>query len=197
MTATPVSWQIRRLADAAPVAWRNGGGVTHELAAWPSASAWRWRISVAEVAKDGPFSHFPGVDRRFAVLSGAGVRLAFADKAVSLTSQDAPIAFSGEAACDCQLIDGATLDFNLMSQGLAARLDRFQQGPHFFEAQTSDTLGFFAMDALQIAWGDEVLKVPEQSLCWCVAAQPLRIQAMGASFLGWALSSAAEQGGPA
>jgi len=197
MTMPSVSWQIRRLADAAPVAWRNGGGVTHELAAWPSAADWRWRISVAEVAKDGPFSHFPGVDRRFAVLSGAGVRLSFADRIVALTSQDAPIVFSGEAACDCQLIGGATLDFNLMSQGLVARLDRFQHGPHFFEAQTSDTLGFFAMDPLHIAWGDEALYVPAQSLCWCVTPQPLRIQAKGVSFLGWALSSASDHGDPA
>ena len=197
MTMPSVSWQIRRLADAAPVAWRNGGGVTHELAAWPSTADWRWRISVAEVAKDGPFSHFPGVDRRFAVLSGAGVRLCFADRIVALTALDAPIAFSGEDACDCQLIGGATLDFNLMSQGLVARLDRFQHGPHLFEAPTSDTLGFFAMDPLQLTWGGEALNVPAQSLCWCVAMQPLRIQAKGASFLGWTLSSAIGQGGPA
>lgn len=197
MTVTSVSWQIRRLADAAPVAWRNGGGVTHELAAWPSVCAWVWRVSVAEVAKDGPFSYFPGVDRRFAVLSGAGVRLAFEDRVVALTPQDAPIAFSGEAACDCQLIAGATLDFNLMSRGLVARLERFWQGPHFFEAQISDTLGFFAMAPLHIAWGDETLSVPEQSLCWCVATQPLRLQVKGASFLGWALSAASEHGGPA
>ena len=74
MTARGV-WQLVRLADAAPVPWRNGGGTTRELAAFPGATRWQWRISVADVVQAGPFSKFPGVSRWFAVLDGAGVRL--------------------------------------------------------------------------------------------------------------------------
>ena len=32
--------------------WRNGGGVTRELLAWPHGADWRVRISVAEIDAD-------------------------------------------------------------------------------------------------------------------------------------------------
>ena len=70
-----MSWQMIPLEEVAPSPWRNGGGVTRELIAWPTPQDWDWRISVAEIEKDGPFSRFEGVERWFAVLGGAGVRL--------------------------------------------------------------------------------------------------------------------------
>ena len=51
--------------------WKNGGGVTSELARSPQADEFDWRLSVAEVATDGPFSQFPGIDRLLVLLSGA------------------------------------------------------------------------------------------------------------------------------
>lgn len=189
MTAAPMSWHIRSLADAEPVPWRNGGGITRELAAGPDAAAWRWRISVAEVAQDGPFSHFPGVDRFFAVLSGAGVRLTFPDQSVVLTAQDKPLAFSGSSACDCRLLSGPTLDFNLMSQGLHAKLVRCLDGSQDLEAQASDILGFYAIDPLEIISQDASWEVPAHTLCWHVATHALALQGKGTSFLAWSLSS--------
>ena len=62
-------------ADIAPQRWRNGGGWTRELLAWPDAAGWQVRLSVADVERDGPFSAFPGVQRWFAVLEGEGVEL--------------------------------------------------------------------------------------------------------------------------
>ena len=59
--------------EVAPQRWRNGGGFTRELLAWPAVEAWRLRVSVAEVESDGPFSSFPAVERWFAVLDGNGV----------------------------------------------------------------------------------------------------------------------------
>ena len=60
------------LMSAAPQPWRNGGGVTRELLAGRTED-WSVRLSVADIERDGPFSAFAGVDRWFAVLSGAGV----------------------------------------------------------------------------------------------------------------------------
>src|SRR5512133_3890793 len=109
-----MTWQVVSLADAAPSPWRNGGGVTRELAAWPGAADWAWRISVAEVASDGPFSRFDGVQRWFAVLGGQGVRLKLPDAWRELTRASAPFQFEGELAIDCELLDGPTQDLNLM-----------------------------------------------------------------------------------
>jgi hypothetical protein len=78
-------------------------------------------MSVAEVESNGPFSRFEGVQRWFAVLSGAGVALDIADERHTLTANSAPLAFDGSAPTDCQLLNGATQDFNLMLRGPGAR----------------------------------------------------------------------------
>jgi uncharacterized protein len=103
-----------RLADCPEQPWRNGGGRMRELLAWPSASDWQVRVSVAEIAADGPFSPYPGIDRWFAVLGGAGVVLALPQGEITLRPGSAAVAFAGEAAPACRLIDGPTHDLNLM-----------------------------------------------------------------------------------
>lgn len=104
-----------RLQDCPFVPWRNGGGRTRELLTWPvGATDWQLRVSVAEIEADGPFSALPGVERCFAVLEGAGVRLALPQGEVRLTPQDGALCFPGEAAPMCRLIDGPTQDLNLM-----------------------------------------------------------------------------------
>jgi environmental stress-induced protein Ves len=87
-----------------PQPWKNGGGTTRELLAWPAAADWRVRLSVAEVAADGPFSRFEGVQRWFAVLRGAGVRLVVDGVAHTLTAASEPLAFDGAADTQCTLL---------------------------------------------------------------------------------------------
>lgn len=102
--------------------WKNGGGVTREIAAHPASAGFDtfvWRVSVADVEQPGPFSRFAGIDRTLVLLSGAGMRLAGDDGAARRVSRslDEPFAvarFAGEAALTAQLIDGPTRDFNLM-----------------------------------------------------------------------------------
>lgn len=108
--------QVRE-TDATPVPWRNGGGLTRELLAWPSAADWRLRLSVADVAQDGPFSPYPGVTRVFVVLQGEGVALDFEGRVHTVRPGDAPLVFAGEAAPGCRLLDGPVRDFNLMARG--------------------------------------------------------------------------------
>jgi uncharacterized protein len=103
-----------RLGDVAAEPWRNGGGTTRVLLAWPDAASWRLRISVAEIAADGPFSPFPGVQRCLAVIEGAGVRLALPEGPVVLRTGDEPLCFEGGSAPGCTLLAGPTLDLNLM-----------------------------------------------------------------------------------
>lgn len=108
--------RLIRIADVPATPWRNGGGSTRELLAWPSADNWAVRLSVAEIARDGPFSTYPGVDRLFAVLCGIGVRLAWPDgRRLDLTPASAPLAFDGADPPEAQLLGGgATQDLNLM-----------------------------------------------------------------------------------
>lgn len=100
-----------------PQPWKNGGGVTRELFTDRPGDAWRMRISLADITRDGPFSAFPGVQRWFTVVQGAGVRLGFADGERRMTPSSPPLGFDGAAAPDCWLIDGETRDLNLMLRG--------------------------------------------------------------------------------
>lgn len=58
-----MSWSRVSAEDVQPQAWKNKGGMTRELLAWPHAHDWVLRVSVARVERDGPFSAFPGVHR--------------------------------------------------------------------------------------------------------------------------------------
>ena len=115
-TSAMAALQLIAVDGVAATPWRNGGGVTRELLAWPSAQAWQLRISVANIDADGPFSDFPGVDRWFAVVQGHGVALRFADQTLQLNAQSAPAQFEAERTPHCSLTDGATRDLNLMSR---------------------------------------------------------------------------------
>ena len=101
--------------DQPPQPWRNGGGQTRELLRWPAdAEAWRLRISLARIDRSGPFSAFPGVERWFSVLDGAGVILSIDSRVLKLDLQSAPLCFDGGDPPGCTLVDGPTNDLNLM-----------------------------------------------------------------------------------
>lgn len=107
------------LRTIAPQPWKNGAGLTREIAfGGASAADFDWRVSIAEVARDAPFSAFPGVDRCITLLHGAGMRLRSHDGHVdhALTTPLAPFRFPGDVALDATLIDGASSDFNVMTR---------------------------------------------------------------------------------
>ncbi|MFM0322447.1 HutD/Ves family protein [Caballeronia glebae] len=116
---------IIRADSLAPTPWKNGGGLTREIAAEPqgvSLDAFEWRLSLADVASDGAFSTFAGVDRVLVLLDGAGMRLTQAHGGVHVL--DAPLAiahFAGETPIHATLIDGPTRDFNVMVRRDRAR----------------------------------------------------------------------------
>lgn len=102
-----------------PQPWKNGAGLTREIAFGGASSVdFDWRISLAEVERDAPFSAFPGVDRCIALLRGAGMRLRSADGAIdhALTLPLTPFRFPGEAALGARLVDGPCSDFNVMTR---------------------------------------------------------------------------------
>ncbi|RRV27883.1 HutD family protein [Pseudomonas sp. o96-267] len=107
-------------ATARAMPWKNGGGTTVELAISPADAGledFAWRLSTAQVAVDGAFSSFPGIDRSLAVLAGNGVCLQRADgQREILLSGDVIAVFSGEEAISAQLLDGPITDLNLMTR---------------------------------------------------------------------------------
>lgn len=102
-----------RQSEFKTAAWKNGGGVTHEIARHDDGDVLVWRISLAEVAADGPFSLFAGLTRVLTVIEGAGVDLHSANGVLAALPL-VPVRFSGGTPIDGRLRDGPCRDVNLI-----------------------------------------------------------------------------------
>ncbi|WP_017957870.1 HutD/Ves family protein [Rhizobium leguminosarum] len=122
--------RILRVGDHKRMSWKNGKGQTVEIAVFPPGASiddFDWRISMATVAEDGPFSIFPGIDRTLAILDGNGMLLDVAGSTpVLLTTASDPLAFPADIPVAARLEDGAITDLNVMTRrdGLAHTLIR-------------------------------------------------------------------------
>ena len=100
--------------------WKNGGGTTREIYAHPPGAAnFDWRLSIADIASDGPFSRFDGYARSIMLLEGTGMHLTSANDGIPFDVRvDAPfrvVDFDGGAATSCRLLAGPVRDLNIMS----------------------------------------------------------------------------------
>ncbi|MFE4194807.1 HutD family protein [Paenarthrobacter sp. NPDC056912] len=112
--------EIIRFADIHPEPWRNGGGVTRELASHPKAAsaqdgAWDWRVSIADVSKAGEFSTFPGMERVITIIDGE-LLLLTVDGSEHPLEKYRPFRFSGEAASSATLPTGDIRDLNVIAR---------------------------------------------------------------------------------
>ena len=163
-----MSWNVIDLNAVVPMPWKNGGGITRELVAWPRASDWIWRMSAAEVTQSGPFSCYEGVERWFAVLSGAGVTLKVAGQKHTLTPASQPFCFDGALATDCELVEGVTQDFNLMTRKdrIEATMTRVESPLSWF-FNNSSTVAIFAMDtASSVQFNSTADEIQPGTLIW-------------------------------
>ena len=110
-----VSESVLRHRDRVAGPWANGGGITYEVLRSPEGGAdFDWRVSIAEVASDGPFSPHPGVDRVLILLRGA-MDLEI-DGVSHEVSRFSPIEFAGESYVASRLAQGPTMDLNVMTR---------------------------------------------------------------------------------
>ncbi len=112
--------RLLRNSDHRRMPWKNGGGETVEVIVSPEGSSlsdFGWRVSMAKVASDGPFSVFPGIDRTLAVLSGDGMALSIEGVGEKLlTPQSTPLAFPADAPTTARLTGGPITDLNVMTR---------------------------------------------------------------------------------
>jgi len=167
-----VSWHLVSLDAAAPQPWRNGGGVTRELLAWPEPANWCVRISVADVQAAGAFSRFDGVERWFAVLEGDGVVLQLHGKGHRLAVSDPPFHFHGDAAVHCTPVGGPTRDLNLMAPPGRARMERVH-GRIAMHAPPAALMAVYAHGkAAHVAFHGKTFDVPCRHLAWTQLEAP-------------------------
>ena len=161
-----MNWQRVSFAGVDATPWRNGGGVTRELLAWPDPQDWQVRISVADIAQDGPFSAVPGRERWFAVLEGAGVELRLAGQA-KLLPPGVPLRFDGAVAVDCRLPAGPTRDLNLMAPPGRAQMRPLVPGDRVQGDARRRLLALYAhQQAAALLFGGVALELPAGTLAW-------------------------------
>ncbi len=111
--------RVIRNEDLDRVPWKNGSGTTAEVAAFPEGSSFEtfgWRISMADVASDGPFSVYPDIDRTLIVVEGDGIELDVEGIAYRLDRASPKLSFSGDDSTTGRLLAGPIRDLNVMTR---------------------------------------------------------------------------------
>lgn len=181
------------LDDVPQQPWKNGGGSTQELLAWPALPDWIVRVSVARIEQDGPFSAFTGIDRWFAVISGAGVRLEIAGAPLTVVTESGPLHFDGAAAPGCALIDGPTQDLNLMVHRSAGEGSMQVAIPDHPWTSTAGLRAVYTADAAVLSSQTAAaLALPAGALAWSGGASgdvwQIRRDGSGGTLRAWWLS---------
>jgi hypothetical protein len=110
--------RIQRADEHQAMPWANGAGVTYQVATFPDGAdltTFSWRISMADVPADGPFSAFPGIDRILTVLGPGDLRL-FVNEEELLAPRHMPVSFSGDDVVRAELVSGPITDLNVMTR---------------------------------------------------------------------------------
>jgi uncharacterized protein len=136
--------EIIRFADLKPEPWRNGGGVTRQLASHPAGTAegagWDWRVSIAEVSKAGDYSPFPGMERVLTVIDGELLLLTVDGREHPLEKYR-PFRFPGDAPAGSKLPTGDITNLNVITRtgafkGYTSIIELSKKRPHpVFEGQ--------------------------------------------------------------
>lgn len=177
---------LRWLFNAPEQRWKNGGGSTRELLAAPSGDDWRWRVSVAEIEADGPFSAYPGVERWIALVEGEGIELDFGGRTQRRLQGHTPLRFDGARAPSCKLLSGPTTDLNLMLRGVEGRMERAR--PQAPWAPSTVQAGLYARGPCQLFSDGGRWLVSADHLVWFVRApERLWIEA-GPDAVAWWLA---------
>jgi len=150
------------------MAWRNGGGETRELAVWPPGAAldaFEWRVSVATIARSGPFSRFAGSTRTAVLIDGRGLRLADGRTHIALAERFAQATFAGAPAWECELMEGPVQVLNVMvRQGLEAQVRVIRDDASVTRA-AAHRIAYAACGPCGVALGDERLELAAGDAC--------------------------------
>ena len=156
--------------------WKNGAGTTREVARGPADADFDdfdWRISLAEIERDAPFSAFPGIDRCIVLLQGAGMDLLGESGGTVQTLKGmVPWTFDGERALAARLTGGPCSDFNVMT-----RRGRWRADVRVLHGAAAVASGHVTLLlAVEGTWqvGKEAIE-PMQALLWHGLEAPITV----------------------
>ncbi|KJF72443.1 HutD/Ves family protein [Agrobacterium arsenijevicii] len=146
---------LMRASSYKRMPWKNGGGETVEIAVFPQGASvddFDWRISMATVASDGPFSIFPGIDRTLSILEGNGMALAIAaNYPLLLKIESTPLPFPADVPVNATLHNGPIVDLNVMTRRSTFRHTVQKQSGTVFAEPAKGTVLVLALDPVTIS----------------------------------------------
>jgi environmental stress-induced protein Ves len=98
--------------------WKNGGGVTIDIAEDDG-----WRFGRTPITQPGPFSDYTGFDRAQVLVSGRGLVLESPQGAIDVRAPFQPVTFAGETPIVSRLEAGPVEVVNLIGDRAKVRID--------------------------------------------------------------------------
>lgn len=114
-----MSVQLLKPQDYRRTPWKNGGGVTIDIA----QDGEIWRFSRTPITVPGPFSDYAGFDRMQVLVAGLGLVLETPDGEIDVRTPFKPVRFTGELAIVSRLEAGPVEVLNLMGDRSKVMLD--------------------------------------------------------------------------
>lgn len=142
--------RLLKPTDYEMMPWKNGEGMTTQVMVEPEdgslENGFKWRLSMTEVKKDGPFSPFPHCQRTLLLLDGKGMELNFEQHGGKrLDHPFETVSFSGDWDTYSRLIEGPCRDFNVITaEGVHHRVSVLKPDPRAVVPSASTLLLFCA-----------------------------------------------------
>ena len=111
--------QIARREAYRRMPWRNGRGFTLEIAREPAkGDDFAWRLSLADIDRDGDFSAYPGYRRALVLVAGSALRLRYRGNGnCRLDPAKRGTRFEGAWETHCAIPEGRCTDLSLIVRG--------------------------------------------------------------------------------
>lgn len=184
--------KILRAGQHRRMPWKNGGGETTEIIASPEGAGldeFDWRISMARVAADGPFSRFAGIDRTLCVIDGEGLALEVAGKPeVVLTQSSPPFGFAGDVRVTSRLVHGPITDLNVMTRRgrWSHKVERLSfASPQTIEREAGVTLLLARSQGLELAWEGRQETLDKDDAALFEVAFGMRLEPAGGTMIAF------------
>lgn len=123
---------IRKHSTYRRMPWRNGRGLTLEIAREPATGEdFAWRLSLADIDRDGDFSAYPGYRRALVLIAGPRLHLRFrghGNRMLEPVRRGAR--FEGDWETHCAIPEGRCTDLSLIvRRGSGTRANSVVRAP--------------------------------------------------------------------